>query len=79
MYWQNTVTGEAEAFLAMENVTSGRKMRGTYCPEHLHLYHLLCNWEEEKEKENEMKPSRFRDKVKKGFSFMDINELPPTP
>lgn len=72
MYWQNPVTGEAEAFLAMENVTSGRKMRGTYCPEHLHLYHLLCKWEAEEEKENEMKPSRFRDKVKKGVSIVTV-------
>ena len=29
-------------------------MRGTYCPEHLHLYHLLCKWEAEEEKEAEI-------------------------
>ena len=39
IYFKNPVTGEVEAFVARENVTSGRKMRGTYCPEHLHLYH----------------------------------------
>ena len=72
MYWQNPVTGEPEAFLAREGVTSGRKMRATYCPEHLHLYHLLCRWEEEEEKEAELNPNRFRDKVKKGVSIVTV-------
>tara|TARA_R100000482_G_scaffold124178_1_gene76128 strand:- start:302 stop:763 length:462 start_codon:yes stop_codon:yes gene_type:complete len=60
-------------------------MRGTYCPEHLHLYHLLCKWEAEEEKEAEMKPSRFRDKVKKGVSIVSVpvsaaaNTDPPHP
>ena len=72
MYWQNPVTGEPSAFLAMDKVTSGRRMRGTYCPEHLHLYHLLCKWEAEQEKENEMQPSRFKDKVKRGVSIVTV-------
>jgi hypothetical protein len=72
MYWQNPVTGEPEAFIAREGVTSGRKMRATYCPEHLHLYHLLCRWEEQEDKEDEMKPSRFRDKVKQGVSIVTV-------
>jgi len=72
MYWQNPVTGEPEAFVAREGVTSGRKLRATYCPEHLHLYHLLCKWEAEEERENEMKPSRFRDKIKKGVSIVSV-------
>ena len=72
MYWQNPVTGEPSAFLAMDKVTSGRKMRGTYCPEHLHLYHLLCKWEAEQERENEMLPSRFKDKVRRGVSIVTV-------
>ena len=60
MYWQNPVTGEPSAFLAMDRVTSGRRMRGTYCPEHLHLYHLLCKWEAE------------QDKVKRGVSIVTV-------
>jgi len=72
MYWQNPVTGEPEAFIAREGVTSGRKMRATYCPEHLHLYHLLCRWEEEEDKEEELRPSRFRDKVKQGVSIVTV-------
>lgn len=72
LYWQNPITGEAEAFVAREGVTSGRSIRGTYCPEHLHLYHLLRKWEEQEEAEAEMKPSRFRDKMKKGVSLVSV-------
>ena len=72
MYWQNPVTGEPEAFIAREGVTSGRRMRATYCPEHLHLYHLLCRWEEEEDKEEELSPSRFRDKMRQGVSLVTV-------
>jgi len=72
MYWQNPISGETEAFLARTGVTSGRQMRGTYCPEHLHLYHLLCKWESEQDREDEMKPSRFRDKMRKGVSIVTV-------
>ena len=72
MYWQNPISGQTESFLARSGVTSGRTLKGTYCPEHLHLYHLLCKWEAEQEKEDEMKPSRFRDKVKKGVSIVTV-------
>ena len=72
MYWQNPVTGQPEAFIALDKVTSGKKMRGTYCPEHLHLYHLLCKWEAEEDKQNEMNPSRLRDKVKRGVSIVTV-------
>ena len=87
MYWQNPISGETEAFLARTGVTSGRTMRGTYCPEHLHLYHLLCKWEAEQEKEEEMRPSRFRDQMKKGVSLVTVpvsaikgsDDSPPLP
>jgi hypothetical protein len=72
MYWNNPITGEVEAFIAQDKVTSGKRMKGTYCPEHLHLYHLLCKWEDEQDKEDEMKPSRFRDKIKQGVSIVTV-------
>ena len=72
LYWQNPVTHEPEAFVAHTGVTSGRPIKATYCPEHLHLYHLLCTWEEQEEREEEMLPSRFRDKVKKGVSIVTV-------
>lgn len=71
-YWTNTVTGEPEAFIAREKVTGGRKMHGTYCPEHLHLYHLLCKWEAEEEKEVAKNPRTIKDRMKKGVSTVAI-------
>lgn len=71
-YWKNPVTGQAEAFVAKDKVTSGRKMRGTYCPEHLHLYHLLCKWEAEEDKMSEANPRRLRDRMKKGVSMVTV-------
>ena len=84
MYWSNPVTGQPEAFIALDKVTSGKKMRGTYCPEHLHLYHLLCKWEAEEDRQNEMNPSRLRDKVKRGVSIVtvpvtSVKKKDPTP
>tara|TARA_R110000751_G_scaffold82534_2_gene166053 strand:- start:3334 stop:4251 length:918 start_codon:yes stop_codon:yes gene_type:complete len=72
LYWQNPVTKQAEAFVAKTRVTNGEKMRGTYCPEHLHLYHLLCKWEEEEDRLRESNPRRLRDKVKKGVSIVTV-------
>jgi len=72
MYWQNPVTGEPEAFVALDKVTSGRKMRGTYCPEHMHLYHLLCKWEAEEDRIHEANPKRLRDRVKQGVSIVTV-------
>jgi len=72
MYWRNPITGEPQAFIAKEKVTGGRSMRGTYCPEHLHLYHLLCKWEEEEERERRDNPSSVRDRVRRGVSTVAI-------
>jgi hypothetical protein len=72
MYWQNPVTGEPEAFTALERVTGGRKMRGTYCPEHMHLYHLLVKWEAEEDKIKESNPKRLKDRVKQGVSIVTV-------
>ena len=72
LYFKNPVTGEPEAFIAREAVTSGRKMRGTYCPEHLHLYHLLCKWEKEEEQEVEARTGTLRAKLKKGVSTVAV-------
>lgn len=51
---------------------NGRKMKGTYCPEHLHLYHLLNKWEAEEDKLREANPRRLRDRVKKGVSMVTV-------
>ena len=73
MYWKNPVTGTPEAFVARENVTNGRKMKGTYCPEHLHLYHLLCKWEAEADKDHNKTKIGMKEMVKKGVSTVAVH------
>lgn len=72
LYFRNPVTGETEAFIARDKVTSGRKMRATYCPEHLHLYHLLTKWEREDENEEEGNSGTLKAKLKKGVSTVAV-------
>lgn len=71
-YWKNPVTGVAEAFVAREQVTNGRLMKGTYCPEHLHLYHLLCKWESEADKDHNKTKIGMKEMVKKGVSTVAV-------
>ena len=47
-------------------------MNATYCPEHLHLYHLLCKWEAEEEQELEAGKGTLRDKLKRGVSTVIV-------
>lgn len=72
VYFKNSVTGEAEAFIAREGVTSGRRVRGTYCPEHLHLYHLLMQWERAEEMDEEASSGVLKSKLKKGVSTVAV-------
>jgi len=72
IYFKNPVTGEVEAFVAREKVTSGRVLRATYCPEHLHLYHLLTKWEREDEAEEEASGGTLKAKLKKGVSVVAV-------
>tara|TARA_R100001015_G_C4622152_1_gene179526 strand:+ start:500 stop:1480 length:981 start_codon:yes stop_codon:yes gene_type:complete len=72
LYWQNPVTGAPEAFVAREQVTNGRLMKGTYCPEHLHLYHLLCKWESEADKDHNKTRMGMKEMVKKGVSTVAV-------
>lgn len=72
MYWQNPVTGAPEAFVARESVTNGRKMKGTYCPEHLHLYHLLTKWLDAEDKERNTTKGGMKEMVKKGVSTVAV-------
>ena len=71
-YWKNPVTQAPEAFMAREQVTNGRKMKGTYCPEHLHLYHLLCKWESESDKDHNKTKTGLKEMMKKGVSTVAV-------
>jgi len=72
VYWKNPVTHTPEAFVAREQVTNGRLMKGTYCPEHLHLYHLLCKWESESDKDHNKTKTGMREMLKKGVSTIAV-------
>jgi len=72
LYWRNPVTQTPEPFVAREQVTNGRKMKGTYCPEHLHLYHLLCKWEAEADKDHSKTKLGMKEMVKKGVSTVAV-------
>tara|TARA_R100000353_G_scaffold130595_1_gene92692 strand:+ start:603 stop:1640 length:1038 start_codon:yes stop_codon:yes gene_type:complete len=72
LYWRNPVTQTPEPFVAREQVTNGRKMKGTYCPEHLHLYHLLCKWEAEADKDHSKTKTGMKEMVKKGVSTVAV-------
>ncbi len=72
LYWRNPVTQTPEPFVARENVTNGRKMKGTYCPEHLHLYHLLCKWEAEADKDHNKTKTGMKEMLKKGVSTVAV-------
>ena len=72
IYFTDPVSGVSQAFLAREGVTGGRTMRATYCPEHLHLFHLLCKWEKEEDKLNESNPRTLKDRMKRGVSLVTV-------
>ena len=72
LYFKDPVTGAPQAFQAREHVTSGRLLRGTYCPEHLHLYHLLTKWERAEQEEESGSTSSLKTKLNKGVSMVTV-------
>jgi len=72
LYFKDPVTGQPVAFQAREGVTSGRKLRATYCPEHLHLYHLLLKWERAEQEEEGASTSTLKSRLNKGVSMVTV-------
>jgi len=72
LYFKDPITGAPQAFQAREHVTSGRLLRGTYCPEHLHLYHLLTKWEKAEQEEEGGTTSSLKTKLNKGVSMVTV-------
>jgi len=72
LYFKDPVTGAPQAFQARENVTNGRLLRATYCPEHLHLYHLLTKWERAELEEESGSTSSLKSKLNKGVSMVTV-------
>lgn len=50
----------------------GRQLEGTYCPQHLSLYHNLLEWLEQEEAESD--PNFFSKMAKKGVAFVPIKK-----
>ena len=75
-YFRDPITLEIEAFRPTSGVlpTSGRKLPGTYCPQHMMLYHSLMEWIEQEEKEAD--PGFFSKMAKKGVAFVPIVRQP---
>ena len=71
-YFQDPLTGSPQAFQAREKVTGGRILRATYCPEHLHLYHLLCKWERIEREEESGSTSSLKTRLNKGVSMVTV-------
>ena len=72
VYFKDPVTGAPQAFQAREKVTGGRLLRATYCPEHLHLYHLLTKWERAEQEEESGSTSSLKTKLNKGVSMVTV-------
>ena len=72
LYFTDPVSGESRGFQAREGVTSGRIVRGTYCPEHLHLYHLLLKWETAEQEEEDGTTSTLKSRLNKGVSMVTV-------
>jgi len=71
-YFKDPLTGSPQAFQARERVTGGRILRATYCPEHLHLYHLLCKWERAEQDEESGSTSSLKSRLNKGVSIVTV-------
>jgi len=71
-YFKDPVTGAPQAFQAREKVTGGRLLRATYCPEHLHLYHLLTKWERAEQEEESGSTSSLKSRLNKGVSMVTV-------
>lgn len=72
LYFKDPVTGNPQAFQAREYVTSGRILRATYCPEHLHLYHLLLKWERAEQEDEDNSTSTLKSRLNKGVSMVSV-------
>lgn len=72
IYFKDPVTGNPQAFQAREKVTGGRILRATYCPEHLHLYHLLTKWERAEQEEEDGSTSSLKSRLNKGVSMVTV-------
>lgn len=72
VYFRDPVTKTIRPFRPWTGVLPGRgeQMNGTYCPQHMQLYHLLNQWIEQDSADNDR--GFFRAMKRKGVSFVPI-------
>jgi hypothetical protein len=77
-YFMDPITLELTPFKPTSGVLPlrGRGLNGTYCPQHMMLYHNLMEWIEQEEEED---PGFFTKMAKKGVAFVPIIRPPQIP
>ena len=75
-YFRDPQTMQVKRFQPWSGVLpgKGRQLNGTYCPQHLMLYHKLMEWIEQEEAETD--PSFFTRLKKKGVAFVPVKRGP---
>ena len=78
-YFRDPYTLQVRPFKPWTGVIPGRgrQMEGTYCPQHLALYHNLLEWLEQEEAEAD--PGFFSKMAKKGVAFVPIKKAEKKP
>ncbi len=71
-YFRDPQTMQLKPFKAWSGVIpgTGRQLQGTYCPQHMMLYHKLMEWIELEEAEAD--PNFFQRMAKKGVAFVPV-------
>jgi hypothetical protein len=71
-YFRDPHTMQIRPFVPWSGVLpgKGRQMTGTYCPQHMMLYHKLMEWIEQEESETD--PGFFSRMAKRGVAFVPI-------
>lgn len=78
-YFRDPQTMQVQRLRAWSGVIpyKGRQLEGTYCPQHLMLYHKLMEWIEQEEQETD--PNFFTRLSKKGVAFIPVKRGPKKP
>jgi len=75
MYFRDKVTKQVRPFKPWTGVLPGKgsQLTGTYCPQHMQLYHHLSQWIEQEASENDS--GFFKSMKKKGVTFVPIKRI----
>ena len=70
-YFVDTTNGKVRPFMPWSGVLPSRgvELYGTYCPQHMQLYHLLTEWVEQEESKDS---GFFKNMKKRGIAFVPV-------